>query len=99
MTAGAGLLWQDGATYAVALGDTIVHLDEIEAEHVVRGGYDLVDRDAGSACGSHRAGLRHVTLAPGTLSCPPHWHSAEEELFHVLDGDGEAVLGEEDPAA
>lgn len=169
---GSGLLWQDGATYAVARGDTIVyragsaahtliaggdgltvlacgegaatpvtylprtktfwlgkrwlpadgpspfrqevvlgavelpdapeaqrpanvaHVDEVALERVVRGGYDLVDRDAGRACGSHRAGLRHVVLAPGTRSCPPHWHSAEEELFYVLDGDGEALLGE-----
>ncbi len=173
VVAGAGLLWQDGATHRVAAGDTVVHragaethtliagsggltvlacgegsatpvtylprtksfwlgqrwlpadgpspfrqevalgamdlpdapeaqrpanvrhLDEVDAEHVVRGGYDLVDRDAGSACGSYRAGLRHVTLAPGTRSCPAHWHSAEEELFYMLDGDGEATLGDD----
>src|SRR5204862_512990 len=30
--------------------------------------------------------------APGTLSAPPHVHSAEEELFVVLDGSGTLEL-------
>ncbi len=32
---------------------------------------------------------------PRALSCPPHWHTAEEELFVVLDGEGEALLDDE----
>ena len=49
-------------------------------------------RDLGRAAGSERTGLRHVTVAPGKLSDPPHCHSAEEEIFVVLDGEGTLEL-------
>lgn len=71
------------------------NLDEIEVETEVRPGYDITERDGGRAVGSVRTGLRHDVLAPGTLSCPPHWHTAEEELFIVLDGTGTVELGDE----
>jgi uncharacterized cupin superfamily protein len=45
-------------------------------------------RDLGCAAGSRWTGLRHFELEPGTLSGPPHCHSAEEEIFVVLDGSG-----------
>jgi uncharacterized cupin superfamily protein len=37
-----------------------------------------------------------VTIAPGMAGYPPHCHSAEEELFVVLDGEGVVVLGDEE---
>lgn len=49
-------------------------------------------RDLAKAAGSLRTGLRHVTIAPGLLMAPPHCHSAEEEIFVVLEGDGELEL-------
>src|SRR5262249_48399261 len=49
-------------------------------------------RDLARAAGSERTGLRHVTVEPGALMAPPHSHSAEEEIFVVLDGDGELEL-------
>jgi uncharacterized cupin superfamily protein len=70
----------------------LVNLEDIELETEVRPGYDIAERNAGKAVGSVRSGLRHDVLAPGTRSCPPHWHTGEEELFYVLAGDGEAVL-------
>ena len=45
-------------------------------------------RDLARAAGSERTGLRHVTVAPGKLAAPPHCHSAEEEIFVVLEGEG-----------
>ena len=45
-------------------------------------------RNLGRAAGSELTGLKHVRVAPGKLSAPPHCHSAEEEIFVVLDGDG-----------
>ena len=39
-----------------------------------------------------RTGLNHVTLARAPRARPPHCHSAEEELFVVLEGDGELAL-------
>lgn len=36
--------------------------------------------------GSVRTGLRHIEVFPGKLNAPPHCHSAEEEIFVMLDG-------------
>jgi len=74
----------------------IVNVDEVEPESAAHG--DVADtwRALGRAAGSIRAGLNHDVVAPGKLNCPPHCHSAEEELFVVLDGDGSCVLGAEE---
>ena len=56
-------------------------------------------RDLGRAAGSARTGLRHAEILPGKLSAPPHCHSAEEEIFVVLDGDGHLLLWEDDGVA
>jgi uncharacterized cupin superfamily protein len=48
--------------------------------------------DLGKAAGSMRTGLRRTTIEPGALMAPPHCHAAEEEIFVVLDGDGELDL-------
>jgi uncharacterized cupin superfamily protein len=48
--------------------------------------------DLGRAAGSERTGLRHATVEPGALLAPPHCHAAEEEIFVVLDGEGEVEL-------
>lgn len=49
-------------------------------------------RDVGRAAGSLRTGLQHCEVAPRKLLNPPHCHSAEEEIFVVLDGDGTLEL-------
>jgi uncharacterized cupin superfamily protein len=67
---------------------TVVATDDVEAD--VRGGRRR--RDLGRAAGSRWTGLKHIELEPGTLSAPPHCHSAEEEIFVVLDGDGALEL-------
>lgn len=72
---------------------TIAHLDEIGVRRSDRSGYEEALRDIGRHLGSATTGLRHAVLGPGALSAPPHWHTMEEELFVVLDGDGEVLLG------
>ena len=54
------------------------------------------DRDLGTAAGSARTGISHVTIPAGRLGYPPHCHSAEEEIFVVLDGEGTLLLGDEE---
>lgn len=49
-------------------------------------------RDLGGAAGSERTGLVHYVVPPGKLMNPPHVHSAEEEIFVVLEGSGSALL-------
>ncbi len=53
-------------------------------------------RDLGRAAGSVAVGLKHARIEPAKLSAPPHCHSAEEELFLVLDGSGTALVGDEE---
>lgn len=49
-------------------------------------------RDLGRAAGSLRTGLRQISVLPHMLSVPPHCHSAEEEIFVVLEGTGSLEL-------
>jgi uncharacterized cupin superfamily protein len=49
-------------------------------------------RNLGRAAGSERTGLRLSEVVPGKLNVPPHCHSAEEEIFVVLEGDGALLL-------
>ena len=67
---------------------TIVNTQEVEPD--VRGGRRR--RDLARAAGSRWTGLKHIELDPGVLSGPPHVHSAEEEIFVVLEGDGTLQL-------
>jgi len=71
---------------------TIVATRDVEPN--VRGGRRR--RDLSAAGGSRWTGLKHLELEPGTLSGPPHCHSAEEELFVVLDGEGTLELYEDE---
>jgi uncharacterized cupin superfamily protein len=73
---------------------TIAALDAVQAVQCQRGDVVHTLRDLGRAVGSERSGLRHLVVAPGALSYPPHCHSAEEELFVVLDGSGTLLVGD-----
>jgi uncharacterized cupin superfamily protein len=44
--------------------------------------------ELGRLAGSVRSGLNWIRLDPGARGAPPHCHSAEEEIFVVLDGEG-----------
>lgn len=74
---------------------TIVATEDLAPQLFDRAGYEGAERDLARAAGSAHSGLRHVVLRPGALSCPPHWHTAEEELFVVLEGSGEVLLGDD----
>jgi len=52
-------------------------------------------RDLGTAAGSLRTGMKLVVVEPGKLGVAPHCHSAEEEIFVVLEGSGDLLLGDE----
>jgi len=70
----------------------VVHHRDVPTERLDRGECVNEGEDLGTAAGSQRSGLNLVRLAPGKLSAPPHCHSAEEEVFVILDGDGELEL-------
>jgi uncharacterized cupin superfamily protein len=76
--------------------DTIANLDEVAAEAVERQRVVRTRRDLGRAANSVTTGLKHIEVAPGKESSTLHCHSAEEELFVILAGDGVLVLDEQE---
>jgi uncharacterized cupin superfamily protein len=70
----------------------IVALADSDYEERSHGDVELVRRDPGDTLGSTLIGVGHLTAAPGKLTYPFHCHSAEEEIFVVLEGDGELLL-------
>jgi len=89
----AGPLEVPGPAPAADRPPTIVNLADLEAEAFAHMGYAGHDTDLGRPAGSVLSGLRHDVLPAGKASCPPHWHTGEEELFVVLAGSGEVELG------
>jgi uncharacterized cupin superfamily protein len=76
---------------------SIANLRDVEVEGEDDGS-DFLARDLGRAAGALHTGLSHVTIPAGRPGWPPHCHSAEEEIFVVLDGRGTLILGEEEHA-
>lgn len=75
---------------------SIVNVRDVDPHVDEHGDSLLHDRDLGSAAESERTGISQVTLPPGRLGYPPHCHSAEEEIFVVLSGEGTVLLGDEE---
>jgi uncharacterized cupin superfamily protein len=70
----------------------IVNVEDVQAVEHVGATVGRSIRDLGRSAGSERTGLRHCEVRPGMLNVPPHCHSAEEEIFVVLAGDGALQL-------
>ena len=158
---GSATLWQDGATCAVAAGDTIVHkaggaahtliggddglevlvfgqrltpetsvlprtnvawladasVEVLEAHpwaaeaklgipdgepggrtsnvvalDDVEGDFGGIAKRIGAAGGARKSGLNRIALPANEEGAPPHCHSADEEVFVVVEGDGTLEL-------
>ncbi len=50
------------------------------------------DRIIATEAGAVKAGLHHRTLAPGVAAVPAHCHSAEQEIFVMLEGTAKLEL-------
>jgi uncharacterized cupin superfamily protein len=70
----------------------IVNIADVEPTSWTRSTVRSTWLDLGAAAGSERTGLRHATVEADALLSPPHCHSAEEEIFVVLAGEGEVEL-------
>jgi uncharacterized cupin superfamily protein len=77
---------------------TIVNLADVPATAFGCGRVSSQRRDLGRAAGSKSTGLKHVQVDPGRQATPAHCHSAEEEIFVILAGEGILTLGEEETA-
>jgi uncharacterized cupin superfamily protein len=66
----------------------LAHWDEVEGfdtpakVHPLGGWWQLL----GDAVGTVGVGCQRVRVPQGLLLTPPHVHGAEEEIFHILDG-------------
>jgi uncharacterized cupin superfamily protein len=66
--------------------ESIVNLGDVEGRFGGR------SKRLAAAAGAARAGLNWMSLGAGEEGAPPHCHSAEEEIFVVLEGKGELEL-------
>jgi uncharacterized cupin superfamily protein len=76
----------------------VVRLEDLPVDLLDRGEFGDRSRELGTAAGSVETGLNHSDIPPGKLNCPVHCHSAEEEVFIVLEGDGVCILGDDEHA-
>jgi len=74
---------------------TIAALTDAPADDEGVGRFTGVDRSVGDALGCVLSGLHLIDVPPGNVSCPAHWHTAEAEKFVVMEGGGEARLGDQ----
>ncbi len=89
---------REAAVGAPAVGELsarpscIVNLDDVAEFERLGATVARRGRDLGRAAGSERTGIKLYDVLPGKLMNPPHSHSAEEEIFVVLDGSGTVEL-------
>jgi uncharacterized cupin superfamily protein len=73
----------------------LVNLDEVEFNDIEENGFYTSRRALFSAgIGARKLGYNLTVLPPGKSQCPFHSHREEEEMFLVLDGEGELRFGD-----
>ena len=73
----------------------ILNVDDAEWEDWTPGGdFGITSCYLAQPAGATLTGLNIDRIHPGKLNGPLHCHSAEEELFIVLEGDGTFLLGD-----
>jgi len=75
----------------------LINLDEIAAfDDVEENGIYTSKRALFSASiGARQLGYNLTVLPPGKVQCPFHVHRGEEEMFLILDGEGELRFGDQ----
>ena len=56
--------------------------------------YDIRWAEIASRIGARKLGYNLTIVAPGKRNCPFHSHRAEEEMFFILEGNGELRYGD-----
>jgi uncharacterized cupin superfamily protein len=75
---------------------SIVNLEDVDEEAFREADCGVRSRPLSAAAGSELSGLVVDVVDPGMLNGYPHCHSAEEEIFIVLEGDGVCLLGDDE---
>ena len=72
----------------------IANLGELEFDDIEDNGFYTCRRARFSAAiGARQLGYNLTELPPGKAQCPFHSHRAEEEMFLILQGEGELRFG------
>lgn len=67
----------------------IRNLNTVSLEHFLRSpAYDTQTARLAHGTAAHKLGASVDVLAPGKVSCPYHFHHAQEEMFVILEGNG-----------
>jgi len=78
------------------MSQPFVNLSEVEFSDVEENGFYTSRRAQFSASiGAQQLGYNLTELPPGSAQCPFHSHRAEEEMFLILEGEGELRYGEQ----
>ena len=73
----------------------VVNVDEVALERFEQGGRFASDgARLGPLVGAKDLGCSYDVVPPGKCACPFHSHRAEEEMFLILEGEGELRFGD-----
>jgi uncharacterized cupin superfamily protein len=73
----------------------VMNLDEVEFDDVEENGIYTSSRGTiGRHIGARDLGYNLTVLPPGKVQCPFHNHHGEEELFFIIEGEGELRFGD-----
>ena len=74
----------------------LMNLDAVEFDDIEDNGYFTSKRASiGSHIGARQLGYNLTVLPAGKAQCPFHSHHAEEEMFLILEGQGELRFGDQ----
>jgi len=74
----------------------LINLDDVRFTDIEDNGYYSSRRAQFSAdIGARKLGYNLTVLPPGKAQCPFHAHRGEEEMFLILEGEGELRFGEQ----
>jgi uncharacterized cupin superfamily protein len=73
----------------------VMNLDEVAFDDVEKNGRFTSSRGSiGCHIGARQLGYNLTVLPPGKVQCPFHSHHGEEEMFLILEGEGELRFGD-----
>ena len=74
----------------------IMNLDEVAFDDVeANGKYTSSRGQIGTHIGARKLGYNLTVVPPGKAQCPFHCHHGEEEMFLILEGEGELRFGDQ----
>ena len=74
----------------------VMNLDEVKFDDVEENGFYTSSRgQISDHIGARQLGYNLTHLPPGKAQCPFHSHHGEEEMFFILEGEGELRFGDQ----